>query len=424
MEKDSNLSLKIKSLTDLYIKGDFKNLQIESLDFIQNVDKNSAQIWNFYALSRKGLGNYDGAKDIYEDLLKHNPNNVLFLANLANISGSLGDIKRQISLLNKVLELDKSMIETKNNLGLAYSSLSQFDKAIDSFKSLLEDQPDHSLANYNLANVYRKINEFDLSFKYYGLSDVLLAESHRLEILYLHKDRNSFEEHYKKMIQNNQINALFGSICVHAGLRYNTSFLNTFCNKPLNHIYKNNLLNDIEVNKISEAVIGYVNEKKSDFVPQALLSNGKETHGNIFNNKAQEFQILKNLIINEINKYQAKFSNSKEGFVEKFPKKYELNGWIIQMDKGGSLKPHIHKEGWISGSIYFKLPKKIKTNDGNIVFTETGPHYPKIDNFNEEIVNISEGDICLFPSSTFHYTIPYESNDQRICLAFDVNNKD
>ena len=57
MEKDNNLSLKIKSLTDLYTKGDFKNLQIESLDFLQNIDKNSAQIWNFYALSRKGLGN-------------------------------------------------------------------------------------------------------------------------------------------------------------------------------------------------------------------------------------------------------------------------------------------------------------------------------------------------------------------------------
>jgi hypothetical protein len=424
MEKDNNLSLKIKSLTDLYTKGDFKNLQIESLDFLQNIDKNSAQIWNFFALSRKGLGNYDGAKDIYEDLLKKNPNNVLFLANLANICGTLGDIKRQISLLKKVLELDKSMIETKNNLGLAYSNQSQFDLAIETFKSLLEELPNHSLANYNLANAYRKINKLDLAFKYYGLSDVMLAESQRLEILYVNSDKNSFENHYKKMIQDGHINALFASLSVHAGLRYNSDYPNTFCNRPLNCIYKNNINNEVEAEKINDAVIGFVNEKKSDFDPQALLINGNQTHGNIFSNKDKEFQTLKNLIINELDKYKNKLSNSQEGFIRKFPKNFELNGWIIQMDKGGSLMPHIHKEGWISGSIYFKLPKKIKTNDGNIVFTETGPHYPKIDNFNEKIVNISEGDICLFPSSTFHYTIPYESNEQRICLAFDINNKD
>jgi hypothetical protein len=30
------------------------------------------------------------------------------------------------------------------------------------------------------------------------------------------------------------------------------------------------------------------------------------------------------------------------------------------------------------------------------------------------------GDIVLFPSSLFHRTIPFESNEQRICIAFDL----
>jgi len=390
MKEENIINLKKASLVNLYDKGDFKNLQIESLDYIKNINPNSAEVWNFYALSLKGLGNYHGSKDVYEGLLKKNPNNVLFLSNLANVFGSLGKIKRQIDLLNSVLKLDESMIEIKNNLGLAYSSLSQFDLAIETFKSLLEKQPNHNLANYNLANVYRKVNKLDLSFKHYGLSDVMLAESHRLEILYTSNDKNSFENHYKKMTQDGHANALFASLAVHAGLRYNSDYPNTFCNRPLNCIYKNNISNELEANKINDAVTGYVNEKKSDFVPQSLLTNGKETHGNIFNNKAREFQILKNLIINEIDKYKIKLSNSKEGFIKKFPKNFELNGWIIQMDKGGSLMPHIHKEGWISGSIYFKLPKKIKPNEGNIVFTQTGPHYPNIDNSKEVILDIAE----------------------------------
>jgi hypothetical protein len=31
--------------------------------------------------------------------------------------------------------------------------------------------------------------------------------------------------------------------------------------------------------------------------------------------------------------------------------------------------------------------------------------------------------LCLFPSSLLHYTIPFESNQERIVLAFDVELK-
>ena len=30
-------------------------------------------------------------------------------------------------------------------------------------------------------------------------------------------------------------------------------------------------------------------------------------------------------------------------------------------------------------------------------------------------------DIVIFPSSLMHYTIPFESNEERIVLAFDLN---
>jgi hypothetical protein len=30
------------------------------------------------------------------------------------------------------------------------------------------------------------------------------------------------------------------------------------------------------------------------------------------------------------------------------------------------------------------------------------------------------GDIVFFPSSLFHRTIPFESDEERICIAFDV----
>ena len=35
-------------------------------------------------------------------------------------------------------------------------------------------------------------------------------------------------------------------------------------------------------------------------------------------------------------------------------------------------------------------------------------------------IDVVTGTLCLFPSSLLHYTIPFESNEDRIVLAFDM----
>ena len=91
------------------------------------------------------------------------------------------------------------------------------------------------------------------------------------------------------------------------------------------------------------------------------------------------------------------------------------------INSGGNLLPHIHKEGWLSSSIYLTLPSKKDNNDGDIGFTLHGGNYPS-DNrvYPEKIVRVNEGDIVMFPSSIFHYTVPFNSDHKRISLAFDL----
>ena len=38
----------------------------------------------------------------------------------------------------------------------------------------------------------------------------------------------------------------------------------------------------------------------------------------------------------------------------------------------------------------------------------------------KKIIDVVTGNLCLFPSSLYHYTIPFESEEERIVLAFDV----
>ena len=107
--------------------------------------------------------------------------------------------------------------------------------------------------------------------------------------------------------------------------------------------------------------------------------------------------------------------------IKKWPDNSNLYGWLIVMNKGGSLGGHMHKEGWLSGSLYLERPKKQKENDGDIIFSLHGSNLPTDGKaFKTKTVNIEKGDIVMFPSSLFHATHPFESDEKRITLAFDI----
>ena len=97
------------------------------------------------------------------------------------------------------------------------------------------------------------------------------------------------------------------------------------------------------------------------------------------------------------------------------------------MQQGGHLSAHIHEIGWISGAVYLAMPT---TNgmEGAFEYGTHGDDYPivapktQID-FPVGHVMPNVGDIVLFPSSLFHRTIPFNANEERICIAFDLRPK-
>ena len=157
---------------------------------------------------------------------------------------------------------------------------------------------------------------------------------------------------------------------------------------------------------------------------QTLLLSGNQTSGNIFDIINDDTNEIQKIIRTEIEKYREKFKNSEEGLITKMPTDYSLYGWLISMKSGGNLRPHIHTEGWLSGSIYINVPKKLKDNCGNLVVS-IGEENDAIDaRINEKkTINVLTGSMVLFPASLMHYTIPFESEENRIVLAFDVREK-
>ena len=91
----------------------------------------------------------------------------------------------------------------------------------------------------------------------------------------------------------------------------------------------------------------------------------------------------------------------------------ELSGWCVVLKKGGHQKRHIHPESLVSGVIYIKLPTESADEgkkEGNLVFPSN----------NMRMVTPKEGMAVLFPSYLPHETVPISTDEERICIAFNL----
>ena len=123
----------------------------------------------------------------------------------------------------------------------------------------------------------------------------------------------------------------------------------------------------------------------------------------------------------EIERYRAHFKGEECLLISQWPQKTKLKGWYVRMQSGGHLDAHIHELGWVSGTLYLSLPKNVSHDEGKIELGLYGNNYPLMhENFPTKTLPVKTGDIVLFPSSTFHRTIPFSSDEERISIAFDV----
>ena len=111
-------------------------------------------------------------------------------------------------------------------------------------------------------------------------------------------------------------------------------------------------------------------------------------------------------------------------FLARRPSRLGLTAWAVVMERAGHQVPHIHPSAWLSGVYYVKLPAAVETDAaGHAGWIEFG-HPPEEFALNYtpdvERVQPAEGLMLLFPSYLYHRTIPYESDETRISIAFDV----
>jgi Flp pilus assembly protein TadD len=103
--------------------------------------------------------------------------------------------------------------------------------------------------------------------------------------------------------------------------------------------------------------------------------------------------------------------------------RWRFNGsWSVRLRDHGFHTSHVHPRGWISSAFYVELPDIMadgRTDDGVLSFGKpsilTSPPLQA-----EYSVRPTPGMLVLFPSYFWHGTIPFQSPQPRLTVAFDA----
>ena len=404
----------------------------------------------------KDLGKSKEAEIYYRKAIELNPNFAEAYSNLGNILKDLGKSKEAEIYYRKAIELNPNFAEAHSNLGNILKDLGKFQEAEIYYRKAIKLNPNFAEAYSNLADILNDLDkyeeakdfwlkaielksslqgpieqlarrlyldrQYDLAIKYLQKNKSDICQSLYLSCLLCLNKEKEFDQKYQDLMVKKICNAEMSAIIEHANVVYERKNQSHFCNDAINYVFIEKINEELFSKNHCNQLISYLKSDEIETNSQPLIHEAIQTKGNLFSLDYPFIKSIKKALEAKIELYKTKFKDSEQGFIRNWPEDYTLQAWMLAMKTGGFIKPHNHRYGWITGSFYLQVPKTCENNNaGNISFSYQGPEYPVNNkNFNSTIKKIETRDICIFPSSLFHQTIPFKSQEDRICLVFDL----
>jgi uncharacterized protein (TIGR02466 family) len=369
-------------------------------------------------------GKLDDAIKSYQAGLKINPQDARGHFNFGTALRDKGDLAAAITSYQRAISLFPNYTDAHNNLGETLRDQGDMTLAVKSYQAALTLNPNHPNANYNMAEFLYLAKNYEEAIVYFERSQLDDWQARKLYCQYKSFKFDAFKANIHALAGGTPNTSPFiATLSTHFSVNSNTPDPYNFCKNSFDFVYQNkifaadsallkDLLNDINTADIAER-------------KQGRLTNGQQSAGNLFKRPEASFRALAELIKQEFLHYKKQFANANCELILSFPTELEFtSSWYVKMQQGGHLSAHIHEIGWISGAVYLAMPPE-NGLEGAFEYGTHGDDYPILapktaSDFPTAYIIPSAGDIVLFPSSLFHRTIPFNSNETRVCIAFDL----
>jgi len=360
---------------------------------------------------------------LYKDALAQQPDPLTWF-NLATAQRNAGLMVDSIASYRQALSLQPDYAEAHSNLGEALRDHGDIDAAIASYKTALGIRPDLPQAHYSLGVLLYDLGRLDEAIPHFEASRHDDWHDRILYCLYKTGQVDAFRRQLDERIAAGPHDApLLATLSAHHAANFGVEDRYTFCPTPMDFIVHGHLAELEGDSPLRRALLEDIARAAIVERDQGRLHFGVQSSGNLFRRPEASFRQLGELIKTELHRYRESFAGSPCRLIANFPAELDISSsWYVKMRTGGHLDSHIHEGGWVSGVVYLAIPEGDPSpGAGNIEFSTNGDNYPvQHHDWPKQVLDVKVGDYAFFPSSLFHRTIPFDSAEERICIAFDL----
>jgi len=184
---------------------------------------------------------------------------------------------------------------------------------------------------------------------------------------------------------------------------------------PSKLVASKNLTDDLGyLEKIKEQVLS--NKSLIKDRPGKPTRGGKQSH-EIMETSNKAFKDLKQKLKNELINYA---NNMPASIRPPAYSTFRVSGWAVSLESGGHQLRHSHPEAIASGVLYLSIPPDMYLNEddnqGSLYFSKGMGKLEEQSMY----VKATMGKLVMFPSYMPHETIPFQSKQDRICIAVNL----
>lgn len=155
------------------------------------------------------------------------------------------------------------------------------------------------------------------------------------------------------------------------------------------------------------------------------LRNGTQTRGNLFDRRIDEIQLLATTLKAQIERrLQSLPKDADHPFLGRVGEGRIAfaASWSVRLASCGFHINHLHPTGWLSSAFYVSLPREVEQSGSNAGALTFGVPDSSLGLAisPRRIIKPLAGALVLFPSYFWHGTIPFESQEPRLTVAFDT----
>lgn len=383
----------------------------------------------FYNLGniQHDLGDWEKAAACYQKALSLKPDFALAAYNLGNICRDQGRLQEAIQCYRHAIASNPGHAASHNNLGNALKHQGQLEQAIPCYETALQCQPDYAEALYNLGNAFYEMQDFSTAIPLFDRAGIRDASARALYCAYKTSRFDDFRSRLQEELQRTRHHSpQVATLVAHHAVNFGAANNYRFCQRPFDFVYQESMPElAAPDSELRHALLHDIRHGDIDERKQSRLRNGVQSSGNLFHRSETSFSKLAGLVRRHLDCYLARYKDADCELIRAFPQSREFeSSWYIRMQSGGHLTSHIHESGWVSGVLYLALPSRPEGSDeGGFELGVHGDDYPIVEGageFSRRVLPIATGDIVLFPASLFHRTLPFQAEQERICIAFDL----